>query len=559
MTLQVAAAVRRWLPRPATPSPADVHVTRFSASALPELMSTTSPVSLFMSHQHMEALAHLRYGLDCAGGVVLLTGAIGTGKTAVCRAFLRELPPQVQAFHLARPGSDRKSLMIDICRGFGLHVDPAASERAHIDQLNELLLRNEAQGHRTMLIVDDAQRLSPDLLEQLRLLTNLETDRCKLLQIVLVGQTGLRDLLERPELRQLSQRVVARHHLVPLAREEMVAYAHHKLDASGIAGLRLSRRAAWTLHAWTQGVPRTVDQLLDRAVATTLSRGALTLDASTLARAARNIGLSHMRMPWPWSPQLAGTSLTLVLACAGAVAWIDRGEKSHAAPRPAPAPSLTATPVLLRPVPTQPPPVLIPSATAVSTAAGPEPMVAMLQRWRASSSDWPGCARLPDRLRCLQGRTSLQELLDLDLPVVLHLSDESGRSGDAMFQGIDAGQALLRFDDKSLRIPVEEMKQRWRGDFTAVWSSPPAFSRPLRLGDSGPAVAWIRSSLSRLHGRVGSRVDGTRFDASLQAALRAFQRQEHLDVDGIAGIKSLVRLAQRVDGDSARLAPPASP
>ncbi len=191
------------------------------------------PRYLFMSDRHREALAHLLYGIRNEGGFVLLTGEIGTGKTTVCRCLLEQLPADTRVAYIINPRLSALELLATICGEFGISCPEGNSSKLFIDRLNVFLLDSHAAGRQSVLIIDEAQNLSAEVLEQIRLLTNLETNRRKLLQIILIGQPELRVLLARPDLRQLAQRITARYHLQALSKREVIKYVSHRLAIAG--------------------------------------------------------------------------------------------------------------------------------------------------------------------------------------------------------------------------------------------------------------------------------------------------------------------------------------
>ncbi|WP_286744229.1 ExeA family protein, partial [Aquabacterium sp. UBA2148] len=216
------------------------------------------PRYLFMSERHREALAHLLYGVGGGGGFVLLTGEIGAGKTTVCRCFLEQIPRRCNVAYIFNPKLSTGELLQSICDEFRIPLPggPEASLKAHVDALNEFLLKTHAVGQNNVLIIDEAQNLSPEVLEQLRLLTNLETSERKLLQIILIGQPELRQMLAQPELEQLAQRVIARYHLDALSEEETAQYIQHRLETAGLKrGSLFERKALKRIHELTRGVP----------------------------------------------------------------------------------------------------------------------------------------------------------------------------------------------------------------------------------------------------------------------------------------------------------------
>jgi general secretion pathway protein A len=261
------------------------------------------PRYLFMSERHREALAHLLYGLRGGGGFVLLTGEIGAGKTTVCRCFLEQVPRRTNVAYIFNPKQTAEELLESIREEFriprGMVTGRLPTARDHVAALNEFLLRTHAVGQNNVLIVDEAQNLAPDVLEQLRLLTNLETNERKLLQIILIGQPELRDMLARPELEQLAQRVIARYHLAALSARETAQYIHHRLNVAGLAGaLPFDAAAVRRIHAWSRGVPRRINLLCDRALLGAYARGKPAADAETVDRAAAEV-LAPGRRPKP--------------------------------------------------------------------------------------------------------------------------------------------------------------------------------------------------------------------------------------------------------------------
>src|SRR5687767_58771 len=247
------------------------------------------PRYLFMSERHREALAHLLYGLRGGGGFVLLTGEIGAGKTTVCRCFLEQIPKRCNVAYIFNPKLTVIELLRTVCEEFRIPLDPAhhgETVKDYLDPINEFLLKTHAVGQNNVLIIDEAQNLSSDVLEQLRLLTNLETTERKLLQIILIGQPELRDMLARPELEQLAQRVVARFHLDPLAEDETAHYIKHRLSVAGMSGLiPFDRDARHRIFELTRGVPRRINLLCDRALLGAYASGRQRVDRAMVDKA----------------------------------------------------------------------------------------------------------------------------------------------------------------------------------------------------------------------------------------------------------------------------------
>ena len=288
------------------------------------------PRYLFMSEQHREALAHLLYGLEGGGGFVVLTGEIGTGKTTVCRAFLQQMPKHCNVAYVFNPKLTSEELLSTICEEF--HVELNRTKRLVskdlVDALNVHLLQTHAQGQNNILIVDEAQNLSTQVLEQLRLLTNLETSERKLLQIILIGQPELRDILAQPQLEQLAQRVIARYHLRPLLQNETAEYIFHRLWISGLrTGLPFDVKTSHLIHQITGGIPRKINLLCDRALLGAYAKGLHHVDAAMLKQAAYEVfsdGNTHTarlkRVEKRWKLTACVLGALLMVACA-ALAW----------------------------------------------------------------------------------------------------------------------------------------------------------------------------------------------------------------------------------------------
>jgi general secretion pathway protein A len=225
------------------------------------------PRYLYMSEQHREALAHLVYGMNTDGGFVLLTGEVGTGKTTVCRCLLEQIPENIDVAFILNPKLSVHELLASICDELRIQYPQGNNSiKVFIDHINAYLLDAHARDRKTVLIIEEAQNLSTDVLEQIRLLTNLETNQQKLLHIIMLGQPELRDKLSRPELRQLSQRITARYHLGSLSRHEVYGYVSHRLSVAGGHRKLFPDSVIGTLHRLSNGIPRLINLICDRAM-----------------------------------------------------------------------------------------------------------------------------------------------------------------------------------------------------------------------------------------------------------------------------------------------------
>ena len=246
-----------------------------------------NPHYLFLSERHKEALAHLTYGLGEDGGFVLLTGEVGTGKTTITRSMLEQLPENTQVAMIHNPALSELELLASICDELNVNYDVQnATLKSLTDIIKKHLETNNKAGGHTILIIDEAQLLAPGVLEQLRLLTNIETDHKKLLQIVLVGQPELQELLKRNELRQLAQRITARYHLLPLTQGQTIAYIKHRLHIAGCDKGIFSLDAMKAVHQFTAGVPRLMNLVCERALVGTFAKQQLTVDSDIIKKSA---------------------------------------------------------------------------------------------------------------------------------------------------------------------------------------------------------------------------------------------------------------------------------
>ncbi len=483
------------------------------------------PHYLFMSERHREALAHLLYGLDGGGGFVLLTGEIGAGKTTVCRCFLEQIPANCNVAYIFNPKLTVTELLQAICDEFHVQVPPGAQTvKDYVDPLNAFLLAQHAAGRNNVLIIDEAQNLSADVLEQLRLLTNLETSERKLLQVVLIGQPELRGMLARPELEQLAQRVIARFHLGALSEAETAQYIRHRLTVAGLTGaLPFDGKALRLIHQLTRGVPRRINLLCDRALLGGYASGQAQVTRAIVRQAAAEVfDAQHASPVRQRGPAPVGTGLAVLLAAvAGAgLTWAlqqpsqaGRGDKAGmlaaaaASAASSPASAASAAP-LAASAASQP----ASAASSVEPATEPLQLADWTPRdgdaWAALAGIWglplpartdPCTAAAERGLQCYRsGAGSLSLIRLIDRPVLLTLQRPGQPPALAALVGLDGQQATLLVDGQPRRVGLSELAGAWRGEFATLWRVPPGYAN--RADNSGPLRDWLATQLARVPG-----------------------------------------------------------
>jgi len=513
---------------------------------------TPDPRFVHLSERHRDALAHLLFGVDKggSGGFVQLTGEVGTGKTTLSRLLLEQLPEDTRIALVLNPRQDALELLETICEE--LHIDiegKRGSSKSLIDALNVYLLDAYAQGLRVVVLIDEAQNLPADALEQVRLLTNLETHTQKLLQILLLGQPELRDMLARPDLRQLAQRITARYHLTPLDARGTEAYLRHRWRVAGGTRFPFTAQAVQRLHVRAGGVPRLINVIAERALLAGYARDAAAIDARLVDAAADEVlPPAAGRIRWPW---LAAAGIVAVAVVA---ATQFRGT-------PAPAPAAAQTMVAQGAAATTPMSGRISTPGTNLDATGLTQLIRAtsdtpLPAWQALLALWqlpadsitvdpagPCTSVAIPEVHCVQGSTSLDTLLALDRPVLLRLHD-AGTDAWALLLGADARRARIRIGERTLDIDRVQLLARWDGRYASLWRGPAMLASTPRLGTSGPAVDWVRQQV--LPGTNAA--SSAPFDDPLRAAIKTVQQARGLPADGIAGPLTLMSLGNELPG-----------
>jgi general secretion pathway protein A len=476
---------------------------------------TPDPKYLYLSQRHTEAFAHLEFGRKERGGFIVITGEVGTGKTTLARYFLGRLDARTATAFVLYPALTGAELLRTILED--LHIPPAGSSlKDHVDALHRFLLASRAEQRDVVLLIDEAQDLSPEVLEQIRLISNLETDTEKLIQIVLVGQSELQEMLARRELRQLAQRVTARYHLTPLRAPETADYIRHRLKVAGGEGkVAFTPAALQAVHRSSAGVPRLINVVCDRALLAGYVQGTRTIEAALVRQAAREAAgdIAPRRRP-AW------------LAAAGAAGLIAATAVGTRLMLTAPAAKAS--------VPTPPP-----AAAAAATAAAPlpalEPMLLSLPHdgsLQKAVGEVQALWRTTPLERTLL-RTHLDQVRRLDLPVVLEMFHPGRR--DTCYLALlrlEGDQAVVSTGSGApIRVRVSDLDRLWTRQALFLWKD---FDALGAATDPGRTEAWARDALGRL-GYIGRDVD-------LAGAVTRFQRDAELAADGVIGSRTLMTL-----------------
>ena len=568
--------------------------SRYFGLVEPSFSIAPDPHYLFLGAQHREALAHLLYGAGEVGGFVLLTGEVGTGKTTVCRAFLEQLPAGVEVALVLNPMQSANELLVNICEEFRIQLPPGRrSVKLLVDRLNQYLLDAHANGRRPVLVIDEAQNLRPHVLEQIRLLTNLETTKQKLLQIFLIGQPELRRMLESERLRQLDQRITARFHLSAFGLQETGDYIRHRIAVAGVDRPLFTRGALRLVHRYSGGIPRRINILCDRALlGACVTRASQVTPAIVVKAAAESLGqpgrpaggvgvsrtlgvvlvfcLMSVAGVWSGYVWLQGQDPVTIASTLSRMLGLSPAQVSPAGSPAAAAPDVTPSAPPARLAAADPAPVAAgqPSAlvalpplldlvgfdpglreSTLARLALPEPaaMRRLIRHWGVTVDDLgPGepCAALPKfGLRCEPEFGKLSHLRFFDLPALLRVSGSVGGERFVVLTALTDSEATLDLADGRQRVPLAGLERIWSGDYILVWQPPPGGATRIGAGAGAEDVRWLRLLLSQVPGSALAASDSPGFDPALAAAVRAFQSSCGLQPDGVAGPRTLIQLS----------------
>ncbi|ELV8720614.1 AAA family ATPase [Vibrio harveyi] len=513
---------------------------------------------LYLSQRHKEAITHLQAGLGDGGGFAMLTGEVGTGKTTVAKAMLANLDENTKAGLILNPTFSSRDLLEAICDEFKVSYPEEASLKQLNQAIHDYLLRNHKMGWTTLLVIDEAQHLAADVLEQLRLLTNLETDTRKLLKVLLVGQPELQRLLQTTQLRQLAQRITGRYHLLPLDEKETADYITFRLHTAGGDKQLFDRSSTKLIAKYSHGIPRLINLICDKSLNLSYHKGNVVVDKQTVHQACEEVmqfqaEIYQQDQPvrrsfeWPtWGSAAIG-----VFAAAG-IGWAVMQKM----------PSQVSTSI-------QSNPIQVAQATSQPVTAEMNEQLTSEQRnmlleqtqsnlavnelyklwgYRASVRDNLCLSEPQSTMRCERKMATWPLLVQQNRPVILELNYQ-GQVGYVLLYAIGNDKVEVLNGSQRLRLPVSWLKPLWQGNIIELWQAP--LRETLRLDMEGPAIEVLDTLLAQA---VNEQPLGTDiFDAALKERVELFQRWQGIGVDGIAGQRTLERLQQSVQTDAPAL------
>jgi len=534
------------------------------------------PSFLYMSSRHQEGIAHLLYGINMGGGFVVLTGEVGTGKTTLCNLLLEQIPEDVDTAYILNPKLSAAELLASICDELEINYPESTNSLKVLnDQINKRLLETHAKGRRTVLIIDEAQNLSLEVLEQIRLLTNLETTTTKLLQIILIGQPELKDLLNNNKLRQLNQRITARYHLKPLSLQETKTYIEHRIRISGGRRGIFSSAALKQIFQLTRGIPRLINLLSDRSLL-----GAYSMETHTVSRAIVNKAaqealpeqktnntfrkvivfstllsliplIGYFGHYFPNSKQINQTKqLPLNIS---ADSKIQQAKKAKVVQKVTDTKvEKTAEAIVIKPKEHK--------TTIEFSDFIKSPSLTIRNALNLSLMQWnidipenfiAECSNVQKvNLACLPGKTNWYQLNKMQRPVILEFNLANNEKRFALITRSEKNKITV-LADHEYQFPLQDLMAFWNGYFMTLWKPPSDSFKLIYPGQDSSDIIWVRQRLNQYEGILETVSRPTIYDPNLEQRVKKFQREQLLSPDGLVGPLTAIRLQNATQNNDA--------
>jgi general secretion pathway protein A len=520
------------------------------------------PRFIYMSARHQEGLAHLLYGINFGGGFVALTGEVGTGKTTLCHCLLQQLPENVDIALILNSKLNAIELLATICDELGISYDKnQQSFKNLIDLLNQHLLTAHANGRRTVLLIDEAQNLSKEVLEQIRLLTNLETSKTKLLQIILVGQPELKELLKRRDMRQLNQRITARYHLLPLSFNETRAYIRHRLKVCNGYPKIFKESAIRKIYKLSSGIPRVINILCDRALLGAYATNTVVITPKIVSGAANEtLAIADEKFSY-----LTAVSGLLLIACIATgiyfLKYWPKASNQAAAKLATTYAAIQTKPetvVSQNKKPDQKALLPVEKINAVPVAKTKAfhdwidnpgyslnfALINALKIWGKSipESNQVDCQYVETTgLRCVFGKVNWKDILTINRPAILEFSLTGEQKRHALLTGFGQNQTMIHFKDNII-YPVADVLKYWNGYYIMLEQPPIPDVKLITPHQTSDNVLWLRHLITSIDGKIEAVEQPRFYDDNLAARVINFQHQHQLTGDGKVGDKTMAHL-----------------
>jgi general secretion pathway protein A len=553
------------------------------------------PDFLYPSQQHRQAVAHLKYGLDREGGFILLTGEVGTGKTTLTRTMLQRIPAHVRVAYVLNSKLNETDLLASICDELAIKLQKSKNlsfSKICIDALNQDLLASHAKGQKTLIVIEEAQNLSADVLETLRLLSNLETNTHKLLHILLVGQPELLEILGQKQLRQLNQRVVSRFHLLPLDQSELSNYINHRLHHAGAAGPIFDQGCIKVLFRLTKGVPRLINLICHQSLLAAYSLGAKSVSPALVKDASVEIlsGLDNGKPNTSNKPLIVVLLLVLMMVSVfmllprstldslGFLVAIDKPNAEIVTSKAENIISKGTGPTAEDVMEKDNELLVVDDLVADSVEQSDtlsfiveesiidsgftetsNPLVNLLAVWSIASSE----VYSPEAFAGIATTFGLQSekvtpatpwmLSAIDRPGIVVLNENGGLLKSYLLTYIDEDSVTLRIKDGEIDLDLDQFKDRWTGSFLYLWRPHKEFDLLMQGDTDKLAMSWLQEKLSMDDEGIEKVITGGRYTEAVKDQVVGFQRRHGLKADGIVGRQTLMRLNELFDDEIPRL------